>query len=925
MAYNYESQEKALRYLIEKAPHDMEKFQKLYNVETEGNIKAEIKLHDILFSDVWTAEEKKQLIKLYGYNDEQNYHYREWTYKTYERDVGYSIGIEGLPLVDECIKNKNYTGLEALLSLGAHISVATIPRIIDYIEDPKERYKFCKLIVNYYGNTENIQAYSGTGNQCYLTAIPTLCDRYPVYSKYYRDELSRTVSSMEDICSTNDLKLVKLFLATVKNINPLFMYAVKSQNIEMVKLFIEAGADVNYQDTEFARNQDGLFKTPLKIAIDNNDLAMVEFLHQHGANLNYVDKSQRIQEFIANLGEDESEKRIHQYTDIDDNHDYIVWANTPLEYAIKLGAATINSQNLIKNDLTNKKDSIEKQFRDRLDIVMYLYKNGAKFSDAQINYTDLICFAINSDDYDAPRYFFEEALQKDSKLDFVEIIRSIHEPGIVTINNSFSTEVRHYNEQQEGANPWFRQCEEYSEKLDKENNNRNIKLMLKKIFNEFSQNSFKFNKYKSVIKDFSNSLSKEDLKDIPAIFGVSIDNLEEVLSLGYNINSIYNGQNIVMYYIENEEINTEILHKLISLGADINYKNHRNGASALSSIMLKLPKYDDWSTFGPKIFDYETKQFNASPEEYEKEIKSLVKEIIDLSNPEIIQSKSLRKNVASGIKPGYSQIIYNEILKALAEKGFKINDEYITESIQFADEYVNPWEYLWNLYSNFTNNIKTYHQFPEIEAAKKIKHDTEQSNKLLALISEHLKRNFVTSVDEIPKLSKAELNNVQYTSDGTQFESKTILQCAQDRLLKEIARYIGHLDYHLIMILIDSYPIIDAASINRSELLEVAMKKKDTNLCIELMKRGVTIACYDEKGHDVTSEKYSAEQIAYFQFLNNEFITNQKSENNNAEYATDNQTSIQEYNPNKECEDLLAEIGCENITLSKKWQPKGVI
>ena len=158
MKYTYESQEKALKYLIENAPHDMEKFQSLYNVEVEGKNRAEVSLNDILFSDVWTAEEKSQLIKLYGHNDEKKYEFRVWNYKTYERDIGYSVGIEGLPLIDKCIQQKNYSGVPALLNLGAHISVATIIRIIEYIDDPKERYKFCELIVNHYKDKENIQA-----------------------------------------------------------------------------------------------------------------------------------------------------------------------------------------------------------------------------------------------------------------------------------------------------------------------------------------------------------------------------------------------------------------------------------------------------------------------------------------------------------------------------------------------------------------------------------------------------------------------------------------------------------------------------------------------------------------------------------------------------------------------------------------------
>ena len=75
------------------------------------------------------------------------------------------------------------------------------------------------------------------------------------------------------------------------------------------------------------------------------------------------------------------------------------------------------------------------------------------------------------------------------------------------------------------------------------------------------------------------------------------------------------------------------------------------------------------------------------------------------------------------------------------------------------------------------------------------------------------------------------------------------------------------------------------------------MNVGDKKLCRELVKRGATIICYDENGHDVTSKKYSAEQISIFLSLN------------------------KEYNPNQECEDLLAEIGCGDKVLSKKTKP----
>ncbi|MCI8588161.1 MAG: hypothetical protein HFG40_00740, partial [Bacilli bacterium] len=106
-----------------------------------------------------------------------------------------------------------------------------------------------------------------------------------------------------------------------------------------------------------------------------------------------------------------------------------------------------------------------------------------------------------------------------------------------------------------------------------------------------------------------------------------------------------------------------------------------------------------------------------------------------------------------------------------------------------------------------------------------------------------------------------------------------------------------NLDYRQIISLIDNCSLIDIKSIIRNELLPIALNVGDENLCRQLIRRGATIICYDENGHDGTAMKYSAEQINMFQSLN------------------------EEYNPNKECEDLLAEIGCGNRVLSKKKKP----
>lgn len=882
MKYNYESQQKALDYLIENEPHDMEKFKSLYNVEIEGTHKASIRLKDIVFSEVWDAEEKVQLIKLYEQEKSSKF-----TFKSFDRDIGYGIGIEGSPIIDQCIIRKNYTGVQALLSLGAHISVATIARIIYYIDDPNERYKFCELIVNHYKEMENIEAYTGTGNQCYLTTIPTLCDRYPVYYHPHFNvcELWRTYSSMEDICLTNDLDLIKLFLPTVKNINPLLKYAVESGNVEMVKLFIENGADVNFQDLEFmSDNGMSLFKTPLKIAIDNNDIEMVKFLHENGADLDFVDKSEKIQEYIATLGKNQEEKETHQYADDWERRAYLAWAETPLKYAVSAEPKSFvyeKSHTEIANQLSN-----------RVAIVKYLYENGNSFSNGQLSYTDLICFLIKFDDFESVEYYFEEARKNNAKLDFAKIISFIHEPGTMKVNYTIFS----YKSFEEKAKIWLRLCEKYSKILDAENYNKNVALLLEKIFKIFIYNDYRFNEYKDIVEDFSKKIPEEMLKKIPAVFEVPFNKLEETLKLGYDINCIdEKGNSIIMHYLKKGDYSIDIIEYLISLGANINYNNGKN---ALCYAMQILPKYD----FGTFIrnFNLVTGQLYKEPKEYEKSKKALVKKIIDLSNDEVVKSDVVKASTCSEIKPGYPQIIYNEILKELSKRGFEVDDSYFTESIEFlgesySDEYVtNPWGYLWNLYSNFTNNsIGTNCEFPNIEKAKQYKYNTEENKNLFKLISEHIKRNFAVSPEQVQE-PNMQSSRSYWNSLSKHFEDLTSLQVAQNDLLSEISRYIGNLDYRQIMKLINDCPIIDNEAIVRNQILVAAINAGDMNLCKELVKKGISLVCYDEDGHDVTSTIYSADQINIFRSLNDK------------------------YNPDKECEDLLSKIGCGDKVLSKK-------
>ena len=855
MKYTYESQVQALNYLIKNAPHDIEKFEKLYNVESEIKDKAKVDLHDILFSDVWSVDEKAALIKLYEYNDKENTLNNEWNSKSEEQDEEDEDYDLSDPLIDQCIKKNNLSGVQALLKSGCHISTATIARIIKYVTNPRERYKYCQTIVKHYENSKSIEAYEDCVYEYSLRQIPSLCDIY------YSDCIAYTAkSSMSVLCRTNDLRLIKLFLPTVKDIKSLFMYAVESGNVDIAKLFIEFGADVNFK---FINEDEHIFTSPLKIAIDNNDLKMIKFLRQNGADLNFVDKSERIQRVIENL----------ENEDIDNKEEILGFLKlTPFNYAIMTTEEPV---------YLSLQSSLRQSYAAKSKIVKYLYNTEATLGEQAISYTDLICFSIKAIDFPSTvEYYFEEARLNGSKLDFAKIISSIQDdtssPSLLKV------------------------IEAYAKMMDSENYKKDIKLMLKKIFDlcakklddfcyydgkyRFYKNNPYFDTYKKLIFDFSKKLPKEMLKDIPAVFYVGFDNLEAVVNLGYDINCIENGCNIYMYYIREKQviydtlpsIRNSVLSKLADLGANINYINPENGESALS-LAIKYMENNITSR--------------------ENNIKELLSALIDLSDQTVIQSYKVADNLCSTLKPGYLQMLYNDIIEKLCKKGFKVDDYYVIRSLEYLDKNLqliqNAWGYLYNLYNNFKNDsLKTYANFPNIEDVKEYEYGTDESNRIFDLIVEHINRNFVTSIEQIDNPEKVVKNYSVYENKP---RLQTMVELQQDMLIKEIERYVGFLDYRLIMELLNMYPFIDDNTIIRNALLKIALQRNDLNLCKELMKRGISIIFYDENGKDITKKVYTRKQIDTISYLEKNYMRDSDEELNG----------------------LLSEIGIDDKSLKK--------
>ena len=895
MKYTYEVQCEALEYLVQNSPHDLEKFERLYNLNKGGEKRAKISLEDIVFSEEWTADEKVYLIKLYKYNEEDFY------YQDYENDTWNQLGVDGFPLIDQCIRKKNFTGFEALLRLGVYPSLFTIQRIITYIKDPKDRYDYCKLLTDNYKDGKKVMVFIKDKRGRRVVEVESLCDLYPRYREDPRGKnfLADAVSPMCEICATKDVELIKLFLPTVKDINSLFRFAINTQDVAVVKQFIDAGADVNYHCFQAERDKNiDTFKTPIKIAIDNNDLEMIIYLNKNGARFHRIDYGLQMDFFKQDL-EDEKHKNLdHPFGRNWGKYEYYAYDGSPLEYAINSGITSILYQGnippiFLKDDMNYASEIIK-----RMEIVRYLYDNGAKFSNGDIDYTDLICFAIKSDDFDATRYFFEEAKKHKANLNFKKIIRYIHQPGFLEINDSY---ILNYKIFDNNANDWFLMCEKYSSILDSKNHRQNVTHMLEMIFKKFVFNDYQYDRYRSTIIAFSKKLLPSELKRIPAIFYVDLSRVKELIELGYDINCTdYFGQNIIMYYISKKYLeDTSTIDGLLELGVNPNYTNPKDGSSALSYAIMRLKEYG----FGAylDIYNCEAKRLVNDPEEIETEKKAFVKRIIDISNDEVINSEKVREAIRRQISPGYSQIIYNDLLDILTKRGLKMDDSYFCNSISILEDtygkkYIsNPWEYLWNTYRHFANfAIGGNYEFPKIEYAKNIKYESEYGEKLYALILEHLNRCFIISRSQITNPDEVLPN--RFNRETNRYGGVTRYQAAQDDLIDEIKRYIGNLDGKYIIQLLDSLPIIDIDSLNRNEVMIDAINAKDEALSKELIARGVSIVQYDSEGHDVTATLYGADTIAAFSEMNSK------------------------YNPNQELESLLEEIGCKKrlVPTSKK-------
>lgn len=218
---------KILEKLMEEYPHELDKIEEVVNkAMKEGQDNLYIDLGEIIKSDVWNSDEKVRLLTLFGYNNECNVNFID-----IKNDYAYTSMKDYL----YTIKHNNLSGFEALMEIYKNL------------EDNKYRdevYRNSFKEINKITDDENrISYFDAILDNLTSDDIKRLIK--PRYSGQYISGINNE-SIFSSIIASKRLDLIKKYIVYIDDINMYFSEAVATGDIEIVKFFLERGADINY-------------------------------------------------------------------------------------------------------------------------------------------------------------------------------------------------------------------------------------------------------------------------------------------------------------------------------------------------------------------------------------------------------------------------------------------------------------------------------------------------------------------------------------------------------------------------------------------------------------------------------------------------------------------------------------------------------
>jgi ankyrin repeat protein len=137
---------------------------------------------------------------------------------------------------------------------------------------------------------------SGLRDEVTLVSYAAYQDNIDMVKLLLKDDVADDVDDIDDILDDQD---------DYKYNQPL-IFAVRNENLEMIKLLIDAGADVDAEDRDGKRSA-------LGIAVDMESIPMVELLLKNGANAEYPVNSETPRDIAECNGEREILKIMKGY------------------------------------------------------------------------------------------------------------------------------------------------------------------------------------------------------------------------------------------------------------------------------------------------------------------------------------------------------------------------------------------------------------------------------------------------------------------------------------------------------------------------------------------------------------------------------------------------------------------------------------
>lgn len=654
--------EKILKQLLEEYPHELDKIEKVITDarKDEDYYFFGIEYDKIIKSNIWDVDEKVRLLTFLGHNkyehkmDYVNQYGNNDTMKDYEYMIKYDL----------------LSGFEALMKTYKDIKIHDNNRIT---KDEAYRNIFNEVIIS---AKEEIKAE-------YLKVILnnlTIDDIKRLIAPYYTGHYIAGVcneSIFKYIIASKNLDLIKEYICYIDDINMYLQEAVATKDIEIVKYFLENGADVNYLTDEVILGR----LTPLKMAIANNDYEMFKFLIDNGADVNLQINSDDFVDRINN-------RKINIYDNwnrikpIDANDDdamqlKYIRESSPLEYATKLSSRNYDiyefssdsfniyfngASCMVKNDIILNTHRIPVEVINRGKIVDLIFD---KLEDkTSIDYNDLIGFTFITRD--------AEMLKK-----YVNYIGE--NKGQVDLDRLFDLYFRlNVYSEEEMLEPFMDLIGKYDKDTD----------MYLKFFNSYIvYKSRRYHGYLFYANDFQkkllNAISEEKRKKICLVpYCKDLESLKYLLSLGFDLKQVdSNGENILYHLIRGEirtsftsipDCEVELFNYLVE-NIDLSMKDNDN-KNILYYAMQRFSAYDD--------FYSARKNRVITRSEIEKQVAVLISEMPqqEVCNDDIKEALEKRLKFDEHRGSMDMEVIYQhhkELFDALIDKGFVLSDEML--------------------------------------------------------------------------------------------------------------------------------------------------------------------------------------------------------------------------------------------------------